>query len=119
MRKDNSTSTCLFSVKVYGKSVPCDRVQLVIGTVGDVSTGLQQARKIHSKMKDTEPNADKYKTMYVLLCICSRFYVHAQILLVMIGIKKIPDISLYMKLEIKDNVFINKSKFCLFKVLMN
>lgn len=36
MRKDNSTSTCLFSVKVYGKSVPCDRVQLVIGTVGDV-----------------------------------------------------------------------------------
>lgn len=91
----------------------------MIGTVGDDSTGLQQARKIHSKfMKDTETNADKYTTMYVLLCICSRFYVHAQILPVMIGIKKISDISLYMKLEIKDNVFINKSKFCLFKVLM-
>lgn len=84
MRKDNSTSTCLFSVKVYGKSVPCDRVQLVIGTVGDVSTGLQQARMI---MKDTETNADKYTTMYVLQCICSIFYVHAQILPVMIGIK--------------------------------
>lgn len=104
---------------MYCKSVPCDRVQLVIGTVGDVSTGLQQARKIHSKfMKDTETNADKYTTMYVLQCIFSRFYVHAQILPVMIGIKKISDISLYMKLEIKDNVFINKSKFCLFKVLM-
>lgn len=73
---------------MYCKTVPCDRVQLVIGTVGDVSTGLQQARMIHSKfMKDTETNADKYTTMYVLQCICSIFYVHAQILPVMIRIK--------------------------------
>lgn len=73
---------------MYCKTVPCDRVQLVIGTVGDVSTGLHQARMIHSKfMKDTETNADKNKTMYVLQCICSIFYVHAQILPVMIGIK--------------------------------
>lgn len=85
---------------MYCKTVPCDRVQLVIGTVGDVSTGLHQARMIHSKfMKDTETNADKYTTMYVLQCICSIFYVHAQILPVMIGIKFffLPDISLYMK----------------------
>lgn len=100
MRKDNSTSTCLFSVKVYCKSVPCDRVQLVIGTVGDVSTGLQQARMIHSKfMKDTETNADKYTTMYVLQCICS------QILCTCTNFACndwntnffLPDISLYMK----------------------